>query len=412
MRFPLGHVILVAVLVAAPQLGISQESPAALRWADVEKRIESHPAFQIAKRQIDIAEGESALTRQYPNPELGVSLGQSRDKASSAKSFIWNLELTIPVEWPGSYLLRREAAGYGTEAARLEAQVARLEVYRELRGLYLAVAADQERETTLAASEAHLVTLTGLVRTRVEKGAARPLELARAEEELEELRLERQAAQSEARVHREHLNAWLGAKLPADFRVDSDWETLPDLPSLEAALGRLAAHPSMKAGAARKRQAAAQSSAEKHAAVPSFGAGAFVGEEADSRSVGGLLTLSLPLWNWNLGGIAKAEAEARQAGAQAELTERRLREAVVAAQAKAQNAREAISRYAEAILPKAKRALADSETLYQAGDTGLLELLDARRALTRTQRGQAAVLFEYLNALLDLTLLTGGTPHA
>ena len=405
-------VVFVFVSISHGGPAAAAADSAVLRWTELETLIAAHPQLQVAKSQIGIAAGEAGLARQYPNPELALKLGQSKEKKGSAKSFIWESELTIPIEWPGTRIARSRAARIGLRAAGEEAQTLRLEVYRELRGLYLSIAYDQELQRLSDASAAELEAMVRLVALRVEKGDARPLELARAESERLEWRLEKERAQRLAETHRAQLNLWLGGRLPAAFTVDADWETLPELPALPETLARAATHPALKAALARREQARAAISAQQHAAVPSLGLGAFIGEEADSRNYGGLLSLSLPVWNWNLGAIATARAQEKLAAANSELATKRTQEAVIAAHSRAAATRQALAQYAAELLPMAEKALAAAEKLYQAGEVGWVEVLDARRALIRARNGQQATRYDYFSALLELTLLCGETPHA
>ena len=45
--------------------------------------------------------------------------------------------------------------------------------------------------------------------------------------------------------------------------------------------------------------------------MPQFEFGAFYDKELDARGYGGFVELSLPIWNWNSGDVARARDEAR-----------------------------------------------------------------------------------------------------
>jgi len=410
--------MLILIAVLACQTPLLQTHPLAqtssvLPWEDVERLIDNHPAFGAARGQLGIADGELRASRQLSNPELGLSVGESEEFAGAGRRSIWDLELTIPLQWPGTYLYRIKAARSGVEAARFDAKAARLEVYRELRSLYLAIARDQETLRTMRESERELVKLTEIARLRVDQGEARPLELMRMEGELEDLRLEIERAESAAAVHRDQLSLWLGGKLPSEFTVSVDYANLPAPPQLDDALARAANNsPVIMAARARRIQTLHSVAAERHSIVPDLGIGAFYGEEFDTRNYGGLITITVPLWNWNRGGIARARSEAQRATAESDLIEKRIHSAVMEEHARARSALDAVRRYQTGILPRARKALADLETLYQTGECGLIDVLDARRALIRARTGLNAVQFDYLNAILELTVLIGGPNRA
>jgi cobalt-zinc-cadmium efflux system outer membrane protein len=400
---------LALLLAANVPTAVAGGVPRLIKWADVEKLIVEHPSLRIARERVRVAEGDLGITRQYSNPELGIRMGKASEYGGPVSKFVWDLELTIPVEWPGKYIYRSRAADEGIKAAVLDLGAERLAVYRDIRALYEAIGYDQETRRTLSGSEEQLARLTAMVRVRVAKGDARPADLARIEAELEELQIEVSRNESEARTRRARLSLWLGDGLPTDYSVEPVLERIPSESELAALLDRSPDdHPAVRAAVARKKQAAASVSAEKHAAAPDLSAGAYYGEDFDSHGFGGLLSLSLPLWNWNLGGISRARAEENAADSQVDLARRRVKEAVIEMAAKARGAFDAVCRYRSEILPRAQRALDDTEALYKAGEIGLTEVLDAKRALLRMQGGYNAVRFELLNAMLDLNVLTGG----
>jgi len=410
-RSPLPYLFLASLFINIPAW--AQESAPILSWSRIEESISSHPTFRASQEGVAVAEGEIRVTKQYPNPDFGVRLGAADPKGAPERTFIWDLELTVPVEWPGKYIYRSQAAGYGVEAAKHEAQAARLEVWRQLRALYLTIAFDQEKLRLLRESEAEAVRLAEAARARVDKGEARPVEWNRAQGELEEHRIALNTAEKEAAAHREQLNLWLGGKLPAVFIVEADLEATGQVPELEDAMRTaMAENPAIQAAKAKNRQAESSAVAERHAAVPSLGMGGFYGQELDSTNYGGLITIGLPLWNWNLGGIAKADAEKRRAYAETERVEREVREAVIAAHAKAQAALQALARYRDSVLPVSEKTFQDMGQLYQTGETGLMDVLDARRAHLRAQAAYQTELVNYYFAMLDLSVWMGGNTHA
>ncbi len=380
-----------------------------LAWRDVERLLDTHPAWSAALGQVGVAEGELRTVKQFPNPELVMSAGESTELEGTGRRSIWDLELTIPLQWPGTYRNRVKAAKSGVDAARFDASATRLEVYRELRGLYLMIARDQENLRMFRESERHLAALAEAARVRVDHGEARPLELARLRGELEEFRVEIERADREAAARRGELNMWLASQLPREFLVEIDSTSVTPPPPLDETMARAATeNPAALAARARQEQAARAISAEKHAVVPDLGIGAFYGEEFDTRNVGGLITVTVPLWNWNRGGIAKAKAEASRTAADADLTEKRIRASLLEAHARASASLGAAARYRSEIIPNMRRALGDLETLYRIGECGLVDVLDARRALVRAQSGFVTVQYDYLSAMLDMSVLTGG----
>lgn len=382
-------------------------------WSRIEEALSAHPALRAGEQTITISRMEQRQARQYPNPELGLRLGAETPDAAPDHALVWELELSVPLVWPGGLVHQARAARHGEESARYEAQALRLHLWRELRALFLAVAFDQKRRELLHEAEADLRRLVELVALRVEQGEARPVEQSRALGELLEFQLLTGNQEGEAAARREHLALWLGGGSGEGLVVEArDLESLPRLPGRrEALLALRDAHPLLQAALARTRQAQAAARAERHEALPAFGLGAFVGQEADSTRYGGLVTLELPLWNWNLGGIAKADALSRRTMMEQEQTERDIREALLAAHARAEAAQRALVRCREELLPVAQEIIHDTERLYASGETGLTDVLEARRASWRARESYQTELFNYHMALLELGLWMGGFLH-
>ena len=76
--------------------------------------------------------------------------------------------------------------------------------------------------------------------------------------------------------------------------------------------------------------------------------------------------------------------------------------------AAASQAHEAAVLYMSEILPRARMAVEDVKKAYDAGDAGLIDLIDARRTLVSTQIEYAGVLLELHLAAVDLEILTQG----
>jgi len=109
------------------------------------------------------------------------------------------------------------------------------------------------------------------------------------------------------------------------------------------------------------------------------------------------VSIPIPILNRNQGGIMKAQSEvvaAERALTQLELS---LTNRLTPNFERYSNARNQVDRYRAAILPAAAESLDLSRKMYQAGETGYLNLLTAQRTFAQTH-------LQYLDSLRQLRI--------
>ncbi len=384
------------------------EPPPTVTWEEVAAQVATGPAALAAQARVRAAQAAVSTARQYPNPELSVRRGGSGTEDRTRDNALWGIEVALPLE---SVFLRRQrvrraTAGVGT--ARSEADVARLEVRQQLRLLYLAVAYDQALAASYATAMEQLAQMVEYVRVRVRQGESRAVELARLEGEQAEAQGETEAAAAEARANRQRLALWLNREGPADFGVDMDLQVLPALWSAEDLRRRLIEHhPRLKAARNRAQEAAAAMGVAAYTALPGVVVGGVYERDAgvSNHEVG--VSLTVPLWNWNRSEVAAAKAELQRATEEAAWLERQLNEETLRLHGRASAVWAAAAQYTTRILPNSVAVLAVVESSYRAGETSLLDLLDARRQAVRTRATYLALVAEYHALWTELDLLTG-----
>ncbi len=407
------------IVLARPVHAADGSAPSAdvVTWAEVRSLVDNDPGSRIAQGRIDLAASELADARRYPNPEVSVRYGRGEpEDEREDDGAVWGVEAEVPIEWIGTRVHRSKSARLGADAASLEARADRLAILHELRSLFVEVAHDQALIDELRAGLVHHDAARDAVRLRVETGDARPIELARMDTSLAEARSELREVEAAAAGRRAALAARLGrdgARGGArDLRVSLDLRERPSVPTLDEALAKAdAGSPLLKALETRTLQADAQTAAERNAAFPELGVGGFYDAEIDSRSYGGLVTLEVPLWNWNRAGVRRARAERESAVWRARQDQRAVRERVVALHERLsaldRNVRESESE----IVPKSREILRSLEIAYRAGELGLLDVLDARRESIRLATAYLASLAEYHLLLSELHTLLGDADH-
>ncbi|MCA9242742.1 MAG: TolC family protein [Phycisphaerales bacterium] len=124
--------------------------------------------------------------------------------------------------------------------------------------------------------------------------------------------------------------------------------------------------------------------------------------------LGPTLAMTLPLFDWNEAQIAKARVRVLQARKDYDALAQTAIAEVTRAHALAEAAREMLEFQKGEAIELAEATLTGAEQRYQAGEEGLLALIDAQEALVRRRRAYAAALRDYSTALATLEGAIGG----
>lgn len=114
------------------------------------------------------------------------------------------------------------------------------------------------------------------------------------------------------------------------------------------------------------------------------------------------MAFPVPLWDRRKGPIAEAEAAVRRVKASAERQRVEIRGALESAYERYQIAGQQVSAFEGGVLLEAEEAVRSSETAYQLGERGILEVLDAQRVLRTVRLDALNAQFDRQSALTDL----------
>lgn len=294
----------------------------------------------------------------------------------------WGLALTMPLGWISQRRARMNVAQAEVDVAEAESAALRRDVLVQLRMLYWDLAYQQARVDSLEALEAQTRTLVRTVEQRVEKGEARPVEATRVQIELERVTGELEAARLAVPARQAELALWLRIPPGKTLFAQADLDALPAAMALDVALARARAiHPARAVASARTRALQADVRAEKSVRVPAFSVTGFTAYELDRRGYGVGLAVDVPLWNWNSGRIAQAEARVAAARKEAEATSLEVDASVIEAEAACRSSLSTTIRFRDNMVPRSEAAATTIEKTYQLGEASLLEVIDARRTL-------------------------------
>jgi cobalt-zinc-cadmium efflux system outer membrane protein len=268
---------------------------------------------------------------------------------------------------------------------RLEAEIIRNTLRAEALRRYLELVYLQERSLLLGTMAATAESTRAHSARLVQAGAARTMDLTRAEIALAELLLEQQALQrSQAQVWRELAALWsntgdttriAAAALPHD----------PVVPSYEQCVATLPGHPEVRRQGILQELGKAAAAGARSSGVPDITAQAgFIRDNAGrANSVRLSASIPLPLFDQNQGAVDNLVQEQvvlqSQTGQllldkKAEL--RRSLNAIEAAAGQLKVLRETMA-------PKAQSVYAESMRFYTQGAAGMVEVLTAQAELSQ-----------------------------
>lgn len=367
----------------------------------------NNPAFQAELTQLGFARADLADAGLLPNPTLALLLP------------LGPRQLEAWLAWPVEVLWQRPR----------RVAAAQLDVERVARGL-VQTGVDLARDARLAHAELVLAqrrgrlrregadtleALAALVETRWRAGNVGAPEAAAARFEAGTAREAALRAEGETEVARARLHQVLGV-VAMDRAVEA--LSAPDGEPVMPALDRLvtvalAARPDVRAAELAMEAAAARQGWERArvlgalARLDAFGpAPDGTGPSQATGRVG--VQVTLPLFNQNQSGRARAEAEwTRAVWRYAQLRQQIVQEVSVA-RAQVTQARAGLSVWRATVMPAADAALAAASEALVRGEASRQPLLEATRRRLDAQVREAELEAELSRALAQLARSTGG----
>ncbi len=360
----------------------------------LERALRHNPAVSEAEAHVEAARGRLVQVGLPPNPVFGYSGQQLGSRGQAEQQGV-----LIEQEWVtgGKLRLLREQAVWEVSRAELLLEATRRRVATDVRVLYyetllarrrlnvsksLAQLAFESERAVKALYDAQEASLPDYLQAQIETQTAQVL-AANAETEL--------------------LGAWqrLAAvvgqpDLPLGNLVgdpESDWPRYEPSELIEQVL----TNPQLEALRADVQRARWAVDYAHAAVIPNVQIqGIIQDDRAIGTSNGALqVTLPVPLWNRNQGGIRQAWGELSAAQQAVERATLSLQKKFAETFQNYQVARQQAERYREQILPKAAESLRLARRAYELGEFSYLQLLTAQRTYFQTQ-------LSYLDALQRL----------
>jgi len=365
-----------------------------------------HPRVQAARAAVDIVRADVLAASRWPNPRATFN----REAVSGIAEHMLMVSQVLPVT--GRRRLEVNAATARTEASASRADDRIRRVRADLRLAFTDLWAAQERERELARSRERLNALAGMLAMREEAGDAAGFDRLRAEREVFDVDADRALAATDRAQAQAMLSTFLAAPVDAAVveAVRSPVPAVP-LPSVEALMARAEASRGDLLALAHDVDAAAfaERAAERlKVPEPELVAGTKTSNAAGG-DVGSLVSVhvSIPLFDRGGPERAGAQARARQARAEAVALRQMIRAQISAWRTAVIERRALAERHRDALGTGTDRIARIAQVSYDAGERGILELLDAYRTASAVRLRQVELEAAVREAEIELEFVSG-----
>ncbi len=388
--------------------GAPATSQTVLSEADALARLSpDSPRVRAIRASVDVVRADVLAAGRWPNPRLTFN----RESVAGITENM--VTVTQPLPITGRRGLEVDAASARAEASARRADEEIRRARAELRGAYADLVSAQVRETELTQARDRLRTLADVLARRETAGDAAGYDRLRAEREVMDI----DAEWVTARTDRTRAQAALAAFFAAPGDVAAIVAVVPtttaraQLPAIDV----LTARAEMTRGEAAALQQEVESARFADRAAgrrlvpePEIVAGT-KSSNVGGGDIGSVLSVhaTIPLFDHARPERAIAQAHLAQAEARAAAFRISLSAQITALRMLVEERREAADRYRTTSTTSAADLERIAQVSYDAGERGILELLDAYRSGAAARTRQAALDAAVRRAEIELEFVSG-----
>ena len=411
LRFAIACALGAAVALQFPLLVSAEPSGTLTLSRALQRAAAANPKLAAVGLNIGIAAGKRIQAGAIPNPEVSFELDNAFGTGGyrGLRSAETTLQLSQLIELGGKRDARIAVGSAELESARWERAAVRLEILSDTAVAFFSVLSGQRKVQVYDAQIAALDRLTPLLQRRVDAGASSAGEIARARVAADLIRAERERTRTALAIARRELAILMGSN-SVDFAfVVGDLERIGRPPAFPSVVRELDNNPQLVRWMAIRAQRDAELLSARLKSVPDLKVGVawrhFRDTNDDAVRLG--ISIPIPVWDQNLGGItgaqaARAKVEAEQAASKA---------ALILTLAKAYDAVSGAAREIEVLrtsaIPNAKTAVDAIESGYSQGRFTLLEVLDAQSTAAQAALRELEALASFHTSVATIEGLTG-----
>jgi outer membrane protein, heavy metal efflux system len=364
------------------------------------------PRARAARAGIELARADVLTAGRWPNPRLTID----RESVAGVTESMFMVAQPLPVSGRRGLEVQAASALVGASSTRADDEIRRLRA--DLRLAFADLVAAQTRERELTAACDRLRGLAGVLEKREAAGDAAGFDRLRAEREVVEIDTDRALAASE-RARAQATVASFFAEVPDSSQIVAVAQPRQpaNVPALEALVAQAEAGRGELLALRREGEAAgfAQRAADRRRIPePEIVAGT-KSSTVGGGDVGTVFTVhaAIPLFDRGSPERAGALARAAQAEARASAFRAVLRGQIAALRSAVLDRREAAERYRIQAVSNADEIQRIAQVSYDAGERGILELLDAYRTGASARVRQAMLDAAVRQAEIELEFTSG-----
>ena len=364
------------------------------------------PRVQAARAAVDGVRADVLAAARWPNPRVTYN----RETVAGVAENMFMVAQPLPVTGRRRLEVRAATARVGARSARVEDQIRR--VRADLRLAFTDLWAAQEREGELTRSRDRLNELASILGRREEAGEAAGFDRLRAEGEVIDIDARRAMATIERVQAQAMLASFLVAPAPAaSIQAVRPTEPAAMVPTVDELMARAEASRGELVALARELEAAGfaeQAAARRVIPEPEVVAGTKTSNAAGG-DVGSIFSVhaEIPLFNRAGPERAAAQARGRQARAEADVLRQMIRAQIAAWRAAVVERRAIAERHRAALGSGIDQIERIAQVSYEAGERGILELLDAYRTAAAARVRQTEFDASVREAEIELEFVSG-----
>ena len=366
----------------------------------------------IAHYGIESAKGLEVTARLFPNPILSVDTSTSTTRPVNRTGSL-TARVDQLFELAGKRAYRQESARYATQSAEAAFSDAVRTLGFSVREAFYKVL-QTRRKLELARESSSLFNEVVSINTlRFKKGVIAEADLIKLRVQAVDFQNQVIIATQSLFAAQNTLKALIGIRPNVDLLLKGELEYKDATLLLEALkVDALVTRPDLVAKERTLAQRGAEVKLAKAFRVPDVIIGLdknIQGPEGPNspNQIGGGVSVPLPLFNRNQGGIVQAEAGMKAAEADRSKTRLQVEIDVETAYRNFTQTQMLVQAYRGGALEDAKASREIAKKAYERGGTSILDVLDAFRTFNATMQGYLEALFGYQRSLLELDSAVG-----
>ena len=356
---------------------------------------------ELAKARLGEAEADIAEAAVWANPSLELS----RDKTGNERETAWKLSQSL--DFSGRRALRQQAADQRLSATQAELQAQSGERSGEVRRAFYTLLHQQEALHAIKTWAARFSIIDEAISKLAKAGEASGYDRRRMARE----RQSAEAKLAEARANIERARVHLSTLTAQTIDEELSGVLLPTPPTDFALLqASITQRPDLIALWARSEAAHADNAAARRLFPEvELSLGSKQINDGPTRASGTMLSLSipLPLFDRAQGAERRSAAQALAARAEYALQKQKAEGEIAGAYRQLTQLISAAERYRSQAVQPSSDLVRIAETAYRAGESSLLELLDAYKGALEAETTALELELKAREAHIELNQLTG-----